>query len=199
MFESSKSIFRKLNDSRYATRFLIGNGIDIGAGNDSLTQYREFFPLMQSCRGWDIEDGDAQYMHTISDDSYDFVHSSHCIERLEDPYTAMANWVRILKPGGHLICLVPDEDLYEQRIFPSLFNPDHKRTFTIYKRNSWCQLSVNIFDLLSSIKYDISVLKIELLDSTYRYSLLNASSPTKYDQTSSPIGEASIEIVIKKL
>jgi hypothetical protein len=39
MHESSKSIFGKLHDSRYATRYLVGDGIDIGAGQDQLLQY----------------------------------------------------------------------------------------------------------------------------------------------------------------
>jgi hypothetical protein len=42
----------------------------------------------------------------------------------------------VLKPGGHLVCLVPDEDLYEQGMFPSTFNDDHKRTLTIAKKKS---------------------------------------------------------------
>ncbi|MGH1556813.1 hypothetical protein ACRAWD_01365 [Caulobacter segnis] len=52
MHESSKSVFHKIKDSRYATRYIVGDGIDIGAGEDSIGQYYEFFPLMTSCRGW---------------------------------------------------------------------------------------------------------------------------------------------------
>ena len=59
MNETSKSIFNKIKDSRYATRYLIGNGIDIGSGPVNLNEYREFFPLMKSCRAWDVPDGDA--------------------------------------------------------------------------------------------------------------------------------------------
>ena len=30
---------------------------------------------------------------------------------MRDPATALANWFRTVKPGGHLIVTVPDEDL----------------------------------------------------------------------------------------
>ena len=43
MNEASKSIFGKLKDSRYATRYIVGHGVDIGAGEDSLAAYFEFF------------------------------------------------------------------------------------------------------------------------------------------------------------
>ena len=50
MHETSKSIFHRLHDSRYATRYFVGDGIDIGSGPDPLSQYYEFFPQMKSCR-----------------------------------------------------------------------------------------------------------------------------------------------------
>src|SRR5437868_6738568 len=137
MHESSKSIFRKLADSRYATRYLVGHGVDIGSGPDELGHYGEFFPLMRSCRHWDRPDGDAELMSDVEDGSFDLVHSSHCLEHMRDADNALKNWLRILKPGGHLVCIVPDEDLYEQGIFPSTFNSDHKHTFTIYKKSSF--------------------------------------------------------------
>ena len=50
MHETSKALLRRLHDSRYATRYFAGHGIDIGAGPDTLAQYAEQFPLMRSCR-----------------------------------------------------------------------------------------------------------------------------------------------------
>jgi hypothetical protein len=44
MNESSKSIFGKMRDSRYATRYIVGDGIDIGAGQDSIAQYYGYSP-----------------------------------------------------------------------------------------------------------------------------------------------------------
>jgi len=199
MHETSKSVFRKLNDTRYATRFLVGHGIDIGAGNDSLNQYLELFPLAKSCRSWDLDDGDAQLLNSISDNFFDFVHSSHCLEHMVEPIVALNNWLRVLRPGGHLIILIPDEDLYEQGIFPSIFNSDHKHTFTIYKKDSWSNASLNIIDLLPKTTFNTKIIKIELLDSTYRYNFRDSNFANSIDQSMTPIGECSIEIVIQKL
>lgn len=198
MYETSKSIFHKLKDSRYATRYIKGNGIDIGSGPDQLKQYHEFFPSMRSCCSWDLKDGDAQIMGKVEDNFYDFVHSSHCLEHMLDPKVALNNWIRILKPEGFLICIVPDEDLYEQGIFPSTYNPDHKNTFTIFKKNSWSDKSINVVELLSNLERKIEIKKIELLDMTYRYSLSKDLKRDRFDQTSTPIGECAIEFVIKK-
>lgn len=198
MHESSKSVFHKVKDSRYATRYLVGDGIDIGAGPDALGQYREFFPLMRSCRAWDKPDRDAQYMTGIADGSLDFVHSSHCLEHMVDPQVALTNWLRILRPGGHLICIVPDEDLYEQGVFPSTFNRDHKKTFTIFKKTSWSPASVNLLDLLRALDAGVAVKKIELLDATFRYGFNKMFNKGRFDQTLTPIGECAIEFVLQK-
>jgi len=168
-----------------------GHGIDIGGKPDPLSLYTELFPLIKDVRTWDKEDGDAQYMSSISDNTYDFVHSSHCLEHLDNPMTGIKNWLRILKPSGYLIITVPDEDLYEQGVFPSTFNEDHKWTFTIWKRNSWSNKSINILDIIKLFDNKTSVEKIELLNSTYR-------TLPRYDQTLTPIAECGIEIIIRK-
>jgi SAM-dependent methyltransferase len=151
MKECSKSIARRLADSRFARRYFVGQGVDIGGKPDPLSLYQEFFPLMRSVMVWDWEDGDAQLMAGIADQHFDFVHSSHCLEHLVDPHTGLANWMRVLKPGGHLVITLPDEDLYEQGHFPSTFNRDHKWTFTAYKPRSWSERSVNVGGLVGSL------------------------------------------------
>ena len=198
MHETSKSIFHRLKDSRYVSRYFVGHGIDIGAGKDSLGQYAEFFPLMKSCRAWDMPDGDAEYLQTIPDNSFDFIHSSHCLEHMRDVVNALNHWFRVLKPGGHLVCLVPDEDLYEQGVFPSTFNSDHKFTFSVFKKNSWSAKSVNVVELFGKLNCNVEVKKIELLDATFRYGLA-ASIGKRFDQTTTVVGESSIEFILKKL
>lgn len=131
--QTGKSISRRLYDPRFLNRYFVGNGIDIGSGGDCLYDYRQHFPLMAYVKSWDIEDGDAHHMKGIKDSYYDFVHSSHCLEHMLDPFIALENWIRICRSGGHIVLLVPDEDLYEQGVWPSNFNPDHKFSFTINK------------------------------------------------------------------
>ena len=56
--------------------------------------------------------------------------SSHCLEHLADPWSAVRNWYRITAPGGHLILSVPAYFLYEKRErLPSRWNADHKWFF----------------------------------------------------------------------
>lgn len=188
--ECSKAVVRRMNDPSFMRSYFVGEGIDIGAGRDSLAQYGEFFPLMTNCKSWDVGDGDAQEMVGLSSQSLDFVHSSHCLEHLVDPYRALGRWLELLRSGGHLVCIVPDEDLYEQGVWPSTFNGDHKHTFTIHKAKSWSPASINLFDLLRL--EGTSVQQIKLLNATTRASM------RRVDQTLTPIGESAIEFVVRK-
>ena len=192
MKECSKSIGRRLAESNYVRRYFVGKGIDIGGKPDPLVLYSELFPLMEGCDTWDWEHGDAQYMQGVNDDEFDFVFSSHCLEHMADPAVAMENWFRILKPGGYLIINVPDEDLYEQGVFPSSYNADHKTTWTIHKEVSWSPNSRNLLDLLRPLGAAADVRKIEVIDDLYRYSL------PRFDQTLSPVAESAIELVLRK-
>ena len=192
MKETSKSILRRLSDTRFATKYFVGQGIDIGSGSDSISIYNELYPLMGDVLDWDIPQGDAQLLSDIQDHRFNFVHSSHCLEHMIDPFVAIKNWFRVLRPGGHLILLIPDEDLYEMGTFPSPRNPDHKFTFTIYKKSSWSNKSINVFNLIRSLGQEVQPIKIELLDSTYRYRL------PAMDQTLSPIGECCLEIILRR-
>jgi SAM-dependent methyltransferase len=192
MKECSKSIARRLAHPNFSNRYFVGDGLDIGGKPDPLALYVELFSRMRSVRTWDLEDGDAQDLATVADATFDFVHSSHCLEHLRDPREGLKNWFRVLKPGGHLIVTVPDEDLYEQGQFPSTFNRDHKWTFTIFKPSSWSDRSVNVLGLVEMLGLEADVQRIELLNSTYRYGL------PRYDQTLSPVGESGIELVVRR-
>jgi SAM-dependent methyltransferase len=192
MKECSKSVVRRLADSNFIRRYFVGRGLDIGGKPDPLALYLEMFPLALSVRTWDREDGDAQFLESVADGEFDFVHSSHCLEHLLDPSEGLRNWLRVIRDGGHLIVTVPDEDLYEQGVFPSEFNLDHKHTFTIFKQNSWCDKSINVLELVLGLGAAAEVIKIEQLSASYRFNL------PRFDQTLTPIGECGIEIIIRK-
>lgn len=187
--ECSKTVLRRLSNSNFIRKYFKGIGLDIGGRPDPLSQYIELFPLMQDVFIWDREDGDAQYLEKIPDEYYDFVHSSHCLEHLDNPITGIKNWFRVLKPKGYLILTVPDEDLYEQKNFPSIFSDYHKWTFTIYKEKSWSPKSINILDIVKLLNCKVE--KIELMNHTYR------TFKETVDQTKM-IAECSIEVILKK-
>jgi SAM-dependent methyltransferase len=121
---------------------LTGKGIDIGCGPD---------PLTSDVCGFDKEAGDANEITKYVREEFDFVFSSHCLEHMKDPREAIQEWWKLVRPGGHLFFIVPDEDLYEQGVFPSRFNLDHKATFTISKTKSWSPVSINVLDLVKCL------------------------------------------------
>lgn len=193
-FETGKATARRLHDQRFATRYFRGLGIDIGSGTDPLSNYAPLFPGILGVRNYDKDDGDAQTMHEIPDNTYGFVHSSHCLEHIRDHNMALKNWIRILQPGGHLIIVVPDEDLYEQGVWPSDFNEDHKHTFTLSKPyNMKFPDSVNLLDLIGAYDDLIQPLKIELLDAGYLHGF------ARFDQSPIVSCEPAIEIIARKL
>lgn len=192
MKECSKSIARRLADANFINRYFVGSGVDIGGKPDPLALYKEFFCQLKSVKTWDWEDGDAEIMAGVADDTYDFIHSSHCLEHLVKPNVGLANWLRIIRPGGYLVITVPDEDLYEQGVFPSTFNKDHKWTFTTFKQKSWSNKSINIVDLVRDLGEEAELVRIEQLSATYRFDL------PRYDQTLTPVGECGIEFIIRK-
>lgn len=43
----------------------------------------------------------------ISDNSYDFLLSSHNLEHIANPLKALKEWMRVVKPRGHLVVVLP--------------------------------------------------------------------------------------------
>ena len=65
------------------------------------------------------------------DSSQDAVFSSHVLEHITDYKNILLDWYRVIRIGGYIIICVPHHYLYERRpALPSLWNPDHKRTYT---------------------------------------------------------------------
>ncbi|SAL68433.1 hypothetical protein AWB71_04080 [Caballeronia peredens] len=187
------SLNRRALDARFSNRWLVGRGLDIGGGNDSIALYRSLFPRIASVTVYDWAQGDAQYLENVPDGSFDFVYSAHCLEHMVDPRIALRHWLRVLKPGGHMVVTVPDEDMYEQGVWPSTFNNDHKHTFAMFKQSSWSPVSINVLDVLREFGQDVDVLKVERLDHCF------LKDVPRFDQTRTAFAECGIEFVLKKL
>src|SRR5664279_2686764 len=142
-----------------------GRGIDIGCGPD---------PVKPDARRFDLEDGDANVASQYVKAQFDFVYSSHCLEHMHDPRMTILDWWKLVKPGGYLFVVVPDEDLYEQGVFPSRFNDDHKATFTITKSKSWSPKSINVLELANSLPGG-QLVSLQLQDAGYDRSLTSFS------------------------
>jgi SAM-dependent methyltransferase len=53
---------------------------------------------------------EATGLDQVASATYDFVVSSHAIEHCANPLKALAEWSRVLKPGGLLILVAPHRD-----------------------------------------------------------------------------------------
>jgi SAM-dependent methyltransferase len=182
MNETSKAKERRSREG-FFDRYMQGNGLDIGYGGDL---------VVPNARGWDLADGDAQDLPGLENESFDFVYSSHCLEHMRDPVVSLLNWWRVLKPGGYLIFIIPDEDLYEHGIWPSVYNPDHKNTFTVSKDKTWSPVGYNVADLVAKLP-NRKVISLRTSDEGFDY-----TRKDDYDQTLGN-AEAAIEAIVQKV
>lgn len=189
--EASKALMRRLRDPLFASTYFIGEALDVGAGGDGLSIQRHHWPLLTHVREWDMPDGDGQTLATLADDTFDVVHSSHFLEHTRDPLEALRHQVRVCKPGGHIVALIPDEDLYEQGVFPSTFNGDHKHTFSIFKARSWSPVHQDLLFLFAQLGDVVETIKVEQVREGYDW------QAPRHDQTG---GDAAcaIEFVLRK-
>jgi SAM-dependent methyltransferase len=194
-FETSKAYRRRFcREIIYADIFK-GRGIDIGGGTDPLCA--EWFSTVESIRNFDVTDGDAQNIGDCVKEQFDFVYSSNCLEHLERPVEALVGWWSLVKTGGYLVLIVPDEDLYEQRVWPSRWNGGHRWTFTVWKGiswkgESWSPVSVNVVELWRKLE-GAKLVHLRMADSGYDETLRGV------DQTMPADGaEAFIELVVRK-
>jgi predicted SAM-dependent methyltransferase len=192
VYECTKALIRRQFDPNWARCYFVGDALDIGAGGDGLSRQRDRWPRLTSVRDWDQGDGDGQALNGIEPASFDVVHSSHSLEHMADPYAALARWWEVLKPGGHLVLLVPDEDMYEQGVWPSQHNEDHKYTFTLWKHESWCEDSVDLLTAIMDLGPDVEILEARTLHGSYVW-----EAPSGMDQTLG-FGESACEVVVRK-
>jgi SAM-dependent methyltransferase len=126
----------------------------------------------------------------VHPEQFDWVYSSHCLEDLADPVRALQRWWEVLRPGGHLLVVVPDEDIYEQGIWPSRYNRDHHWTFTAHKSQSWSPVSPNLTKLAAGLPGH-TTLWIRTCDYGYDY------TGGAWDRTAGP-AEAHTEALLHK-
>lgn len=98
--------------------FCRGYGLDIGFGGDpvSVNAIRLDFPEPYAQTGSAAVQlgGDCRHLFWFQDDVLDFVYSSHVLEDFAESETLpiITEWARVLRPGGHLVLLLPDQQRY---------------------------------------------------------------------------------------
>jgi SAM-dependent methyltransferase len=128
-FDESVTICEARDWRRYFSGKLQGTGIEIGALHRPLPTHsgmrvlyvdrhtadelRQEYAAMHRSHirkfvAPDIVD-DGTKLGTIADGTYEFVIAAHVIEHLTDPIGALANWCRVVRPGGLVFLIVPDK------------------------------------------------------------------------------------------
>ena len=87
---------------------------------------------------------DAETLRTVANEAFDFVVAAHVIEHMRNPFGALANWFRVLRPGGLLYLIVPDKR--------KTFDKERDRTPLNHIINDYQVPSV-FFDYLHFIDY----------------------------------------------
>ena len=146
----------------FAARYFAGRVVDIGCGGD---------PVTPDAVPFDKPQGDANnILDYLTPGSFDCVHSSHALEHMRDVPKAFRDWWALVKPGGYMITVVPDEDLYEQGNWPSLFNSDHKATFRLGRPTSWSPVSYDLRQLAEALP-ECTVIDARLQSDGYDHTL----------------------------
>ena len=140
-----------------------GRVLDIGCGPDLVVEHAQPF---------DEEHGDANnILDYIAKESMDCVHSSHCLEHMYDPVQCLQGWWKCVRPGGFMITVVPEENLYEQHLWPPRFNKDHKSTFRLGGKKSWSPVSFDVLELHKNLP-DIEIIQADIHDLNYDRELI---------------------------
>ena len=124
-------------------------------------------------------------MDAYPSNHFDYVYASHILEHLDDPVTALKNWLRIAKNGGWIIVSIPHRDLYERKkTLPSKWNADHR--YFYLPDSSEPPHTFSIASILNAA--GITNYEMDVIDTS-----TNNDKPEEHAN-----GEFSIEIIIKK-
>ena len=128
MYQSETSKVRSL-----VIGYCTGKGCDIGFGGDKIKKtdcdgidYAQPYAFT----GKDRVDIACDVMNEeipVPDNTYDYVYTSHLIEDFVDTRAGLVKFIRILRSGGNLILVFPDQKKYEAHCIRTgqPLNPHH--------------------------------------------------------------------------
>jgi len=173
MNETSKSLRRRWQEDargEFPWRSIFsGSMLDVGAGSDCLP-FAGVIPF-------DKEDGDANYLSQyFPTDHFDLVHSSNCLEHLNDPRYALKEWIKVTKAGGHILWTCPVMELYGDILWGpngSTHNGDHKMTFSFGLKRSGAPIHIYMPNFVKELEKDfgVKVLLARVVDTNYEFSV----------------------------
>jgi len=100
-------------------KYIVGLGMDIGCGTNRLSPTvitTDWYPHSDADLIWncvpEAKPGEQRYFYQypFREDRFDFIFASHVLEDFapDEIQLVFDEWLRMIKPGGHLIILVPD-------------------------------------------------------------------------------------------
>ena len=126
--EAGRTFNEKLNNGFFSTYMAGEVTIDVGYRG----AFEDAVPILPHAIGVDLDypEYDGKRL-PFPDESIDTVYSSHMLEHVTDFRTTIRDWHRVVRSRGFIVCVVPNQFLYEKRrSLPSSWNADHKRFYT---------------------------------------------------------------------
>ncbi len=133
------------------TPYVQGHGVDLGSSDDPITPWAVCFDTTYDYREnhRPIPNDpvhfrlDATRNLPFRDGVLDFVYSSHLLEDFADWDPILAEWWRVIKPGGYLLLLLPDKARFADAVRRGQpGNPHHQHEtyvgeLTTYAQRIW--------------------------------------------------------------
>lgn len=138
-------------------KFCQGYGCDIGFGGDKIMKNQCIgidFSIPYAYTGKDKVDVACkigQEKIPLPNNTFDYVYSSHLIEDFEDTKSILIDFVDVLKNGGNLILVFPDQIKYEKHC---LKTGQPLNEYHVHK-NMGLDYMLEILNLIGTIKYEI--------------------------------------------
>lgn len=127
LFEIQTAYAESAKSREQYIQYLQGNGVEIGSGGWPMVPWAIQVELSKDTyatyNSGNVPEIPVQWHSDnpslpFKDNTMDWCASSHLIEDFE--FRAwpglLSEWVRIIKPGGHLVILVPDRDLWKKAL-----------------------------------------------------------------------------------
>lgn len=94
-----------LEECRSVAPYCEGRGVDPGAGRRTLAADTVRVDLFPEYEPHHV--GSALAL-PFPDGAFDYVFTCHLLEHLPDPRAALSEWLRVVRPGGHVASVIPD-------------------------------------------------------------------------------------------
>ena len=97
--------------------------------------------------------GTIEDLSFTADNSVDIIISRHSLEHVLDPFKALKEWSRVLKPGGKIVIVLPDHGSINT-IDPYYSNGEHLHAYTMESLRNFISLFEEFFVTSSEIVLD---------------------------------------------